>query len=147
MKKQSLLQFPLLVKEWDYEYNDTLPEEHSPDDTTEVYWKCNECDYQWKSSIEERIHQRAECPNCSFGLNIYSPEQTIYSYVKQAFPDSVFAYKSGLLEGMEVDIYIPSLCLAIEYDGNNWRHFVRAKSFRSTFPYSSSVRREQQSAG
>ena len=140
MKKQSLLQFPLLVKEWDYEYNDTLPEEHSPDDTTEVYWKCNECDYQWKSSIEERVHQRAECPNCSFGLNIYSPEQTIYSYVKQAFPDSVFAYKSGFLEGMEVDIYIPSLCLAIEYDGNNWRHFVRRDSRKSELLKKNSIK-------
>ncbi len=51
------------------------------------------------------------------------PEQSIFYYVKQFFPDTQnrFTYKS-LIDNttFEIDIYVPSIKIAIEYDGAFW---------------------------
>lgn len=45
-------------------------------------------------------------------------EQAIFFYVKRIFPDAMNRYKVG--GKIEADIYIPSLKVAIEYDGLYW---------------------------
>ena len=49
-------------------------------------------------------------------------EQTIFFYIKQIFPDAINRGKYSFVENenIELDIYIPSLHLAIEYDGAHW---------------------------
>ena len=48
------------------------------------------------------------------------PEQALFYYVKQLYPDAINKYKAPFLEKMELDIYIPSIKYAIEYDGAHW---------------------------
>lgn len=52
-------------------------------------------------------------------------EQAIYYYVKRHFTDAISRYKIDNL--IEVDIYIPSKMIAIEYDGFHW-HKSRKES-------------------
>ena len=49
-------------------------------------------------------------------------EQTIFFYIKQIFPDAINRGKYSFVENenIELDIYIPSLHFAIEYDGAHW---------------------------
>ena len=49
-------------------------------------------------------------------------EQTIFFYIKQIFPDAINRGKYSFVENenIELDIYIPSLHFAIEYDGVYW---------------------------
>lgn len=42
------------------------------------------------------------------------PEQAIYYYLKQAFPDTLNRY---ILDKREIDIFIPSKNIGIEYNG------------------------------
>ena len=49
-------------------------------------------------------------------------EQAIFYYIKQVFEDSINCYVDL---GFELDIYIPSLKLAIEYDGWPWHKSVK----------------------
>ena len=64
--------------------------------------------------IEKRVRQSTS--GTSFD------EQTIFFYVKQIFPDAINRGKYSFVENenIELDIYIPSLHLAIEYDGAHW---------------------------
>lgn len=51
-------------------------------------------------------------------------EQCIYFYVKKYYPDAINNYR---VNGMELDIFVPSLFIAIEYDGEYWHKNKYAK--------------------
>lgn len=116
-----------LLEEWDYERNkrelNITPDCVTYGSDLKVYWideygKTFERRIQkrirnaWKINVEEEDYYRKY--NTSF------PEQTIYYYIKQLFPDSINHYRVDWLGRMEIDIYIPSLKLGIEYDGHGW---------------------------
>ena len=47
----------------------------------------------------------------------WKSEYELYSLVKRVFPDTCFQYKADWLSKQSLDIYIPSLKVAIEYQG------------------------------
>lgn len=59
------------------------------------------------------------CQRC--GHTISKNENEIYEYVKKLLPDEKIIKRDRVvLEGNELDIYIPSLNVAIEYNGLKW---------------------------
>lgn len=59
------------------------------------------------------------CPLC--GFNISKSENDIYEYIKGLLgDDKVIQGDNTLLNGKELDIYIPSYNIAIEYNGLRW---------------------------
>lgn len=60
---------PELCKEWDYEKNDTRPEDHSPHTHIKVWWKCNNNkSHSWPAAIGHRNKKNSNgCPDCSKG--------------------------------------------------------------------------------
>lgn len=181
---------PLLLAEWDYERNETLPSEHSPQSNKYAYWICSKCGYHYRSKINNRANERkcaccsnkvvvpgindlatthpqlakewhpsknmpltpqqvsygkgkkvwwvcpeghefpatilhrasggTNCPVCNSGRQTSFAEQAVYYYVKKVFPDAINRYTDIFHKGMELDIYIPSMKLGIEYDGKAW---------------------------
>ena len=106
-------QNPELAKEWDYDKNKPLtPKEVFSHTNKSFWWKCPICGHSWKARINNRANGRG-CPNCSQAGTSFI-EQAIFYYIKKSFPDALNRYK---YQNTEFDIYIPSLCLAIEYDG------------------------------
>ena len=58
---------PTLVKEWDYEKNESLsPESVSPGSNKKVWWKCIACGNRWAATISSRNAGNG-CPNCRRG--------------------------------------------------------------------------------
>ena len=104
---------PNLAEEWDYEKNKPLtPSDVFSHGSKTVWWKCSKCGYSWKAKINNRANGRG-CPACkSHGTSFI--EQVIYYYVKKLYDDTENRY---LYNGVELDIYIPRLKIAIEYDG------------------------------
>ena len=112
---------PFLMEEWDHEMNTAhgiLPDRVASQSNTYAYWKCH-YGHQWKAKISNRYHLRG-CPQCHKVNKTSFPEQSIYFYVKQIFSDAVNSYKDIFFDGMELDIYIPSLRIGVEYDGSAW---------------------------
>ena len=58
----------------------------------------------------------SNCPQCKKEQNISFPEQAVYYSLQILFPDAD-AKNRLKIEGWEVDIFLPTLNLAIEYDG------------------------------
>ena len=52
------------------------------------------------------------------------PEKAVYFYVLKYFKDAIDNYKIYENRKSEIDIYVPSLRLAIEYDGERWHQDV-----------------------
>jgi hypothetical protein len=110
---------PYLVKEWHSTKNkDLKPSEVSYGSGKKVWWVCPK-KHEYKASIMHRSHG-TECPECNAGRQTSFAEQATYYYVKMLYPDAVSRYTASFLNRMELDIYIPSIKLAIEYDGEAW---------------------------
>lgn len=111
---------PKLALEWDYDSNHFTPQQVSARNNLNVAWVCSVCGHRWRTSISAR-NRGTGCPQCQKNFQTSLPEQIIYFYVKQAFPDAVngFAIREDK-NHKTVDVFIPSLNLAIEYDGSRW---------------------------
>ncbi len=68
----------------------------------------------------------AGCPMCSVD-NTSAAEQWLYAEMRQHYPDVCHRRRLQVKGGnVEVDLYVPSLKLAIEYDGPHHRRRVKA---------------------
>lgn len=111
---ESILEhFPELVEdEWDYSKNEISPKDISVRSTAPIWWTP-----KYGESFQATIGERTKSSN---GTSF--EEQAIFYYVRHIFNDAVnrgrfFFEATG---ETELDIYIPSLHLAIEYDGAYW---------------------------
>ncbi|GAE28370.1 hypothetical protein JCM9140_4590 [Halalkalibacter wakoensis JCM 9140] len=110
--------FPDVLEEWDHNKNKGMnPEEIMPFSDRKVWWKC-EKKHEWETSIANRTTGKG-CPKCSSDSRTSFPEQVIFHCFKQVFADTQNRYhlKGDQGNGYEYDVFIPSLRLAIEYDG------------------------------
>ena len=110
---------PLLAEEWDTEKNEITAEQVFPTSKRRVWWKCSVCGYSWQTAIGNRI-KGSICPKCSARNKSSFPEQAIYYYIKKQHADAQLHYQEIFDNKMELDIYIPSKKLGIEYDGKAW---------------------------
>ena len=109
---------PELLCEWDNENNSIKPTAIMSNSHYKAWWKCpfGHSYQSWMSSRCGPMH--SGCPHCDKENHTSFPEQALYYYIKQCFPDSINSEKNVI--GMELDIYIPTVKTAIEYDGRNW---------------------------
>ena len=106
---------PDLVKQWHPTKNKLQPEQVSKGYDKKVWWIC-EFGHEWQAPVYSRFSDHG-CPICAKGQKTSFSEQTIFYYIRKAYPD---AKNSDNEFGVEFDIYIPSLLIAIEYDGYKW---------------------------
>ena len=110
---------PALAKEWHPFANGEL----TPDQVTigcgkKVWWLCPK-GHEYQASIMHRGHG-TNCPICNEGRQTSFAEQAIFYYIRKIYPDAINRCKDIISNRMELDIYIPSIRLAIEYDGVYW---------------------------
>lgn len=109
-----------LASEWDFDNNELTPQQVSARNNIKVAWVCSVCGYHWKAYIATR-NNGTGCPQCQKRFHTSMPEQIIFYYIKKAFADAVNGITLKYTNGAcSVDIFIPSLHLAIEYDGSRW---------------------------
>ena len=113
--------YPDLIKEWDYEKNDIDPSDIPSKSNLRVWWKCSE-GHEWQATIANRTYNNSGCPRCRYEDGSSFCEQAVYYYVKKAFPDAV---NGDMHLDTELDIFIPSINTAIEYDGEAWHNSTR----------------------
>lgn len=113
---------PKLVREWNYEKNGSLtPDKITASSSRKIWWKCA-LGHEWKTSVNHR-NDGSGCPRCAKGKQTSFPEQAVFYYVSQAYPDAVNGYTELFNNhGMELDVFIPSLKIGIEYDGIAFHH-------------------------
>ena len=107
---------PTLAKEWNYEKNGGLtPVGVMPHSGKKVWWKCNK-GHEWQATINSR-NRGIGCPICNSERQTSFPEYALAYYLKKNGLEVEHSYRE---QGYELDIYIPSKNIAIEYDGYFW---------------------------
>lgn len=71
--------------------------------------------FQWPE-IKEKIAET----NQRFHFNTSKAEKEIFDWICKCYNKTVIHNDRQILNGKELDIYIPDLCLAFEYDGRYW---------------------------
>ena len=110
---------PQLLDEWNYDKNHLNPANIVAGSSIKVWWKCKK-GHEWRCSPSSRIRPNGSiniCPVCSRVMRVSFSEKVLFYYIQHAFPDAVENYRPEWLNKKELDIYIPSKRLGIEYDG------------------------------
>lgn len=109
--------YPALSLEWHPTRNESLLPTHvTANSNKRVWWICA-MGHEWRTSINHRANGSG-CPYCKKSMQTSFPEQAVFYYTKKAYPDTVNQY-TDIFEHhrMELDVFIPSLKIGIEYDG------------------------------
>ena len=108
--------YPELAKEWHPTKNAPLTaEDVSFASGKKAWWICKN-GHEYQMIIGNKAKGR-RCPVCSRRRRTSFPEQAFFYYLKKAYPDAINSYKDIFSGGMELDIYIPSIRMGVEYDG------------------------------
>ena len=111
-----------ILDEWDYEKNDVFPSEITAHNDKIVWFKCpSGHNYSCVLNSRTNIDGRHGCPECNKSNITSFPEQAILFYLKKIYPDAEGSNRT-VLDGKELDIYIPSINTAIEYDGERYHN-------------------------
>ncbi|WP_269259886.1 zinc-ribbon domain-containing protein [Lactobacillus crispatus] len=116
---------PRLMKEWDYSKNTLNPSNVLWKTTKKAWWICPFGHSYSSYPYNKTGINHSDCPICDKENHTSFPEQAIYFYIKQEFPDAINSDQNTI--GMELDVYVPSIRTAIEYDGFEWhrKHLKR----------------------
>ena len=105
---------PDLALEWHPTKNgDLTPADFSPCSGQVVWWQ-GPCGHEWKTSICNRVAGKG-CSTCSKKTSF--PEQALYYYIHQLDETAINTDRHLRIE---LDVYIPPLRRAVEYDGEAW---------------------------
>ncbi len=119
-KNDLMTTHPELAKEWHPTKNGNLtPEKVSYGYGKKVWWLCPH-GHEYQSTVNKRTNSGTNCPICYSGRQTSFAEQAFYFYIKKIYPDAINRYRAPFLGKMELDIFIPSTRIAIEYDGMAW---------------------------
>lgn len=111
---------PNLAKEWHPAKNGNLtPYDVTTNSTKKVWWLCP-VGHEYMRSVHQRHAAYTNCPTCDSRKRTSFPEQAVYFYLKKLYPDTISRHKINETSSMELDIYIPSIQFAVEYDGASW---------------------------
>lgn len=107
-------QNPEILKDWDYNKNDVLPDEIFQHAKRKVWWKCHKCGHEWEATVCRRTTNiQTGCPKCHTNATSI-PEMSLYIVLNNHFKTVVHR---KVINGFEYDIFIEDINLALEYDG------------------------------
>lgn len=90
----------------------------------EYKWECLECGHIFISPLS--VHNDVRCPKCG---KVNEEQESVYSFLKDEFPElRVVKNDRAEIRPHELDFFIPSLNIGIEYNGDYWHGTKRGKS-------------------
>ena len=105
-----------LAAQWS-QNNNRRPDETSAGSERVVEWNCAN-GHTWRTSVKERTRGRG-CPRCAQGITCSRGETELADFVREVLPrhDVITNCRNTLPSGKELDIVIPDLGIAIEFNG------------------------------
>ena len=118
---------PDFLCEWNHDLNgEKKPSDFTANSKESIMWTCSICGFTWPATISNRYNRNSGCPKCMKHRRTSFPEQAIFFYLMKAYADVENAYTDIFSDKTELDIYIPSIRVGIEYDGIAWHSNDRA---------------------
>lgn len=101
------------------------PSEVSAKGSKKMAFKC-ENGHTWTAFVKNVVNGSG-CPKCSYSSGGSQGEKEVADFVESA-GFSVERNNRTVLDGLEIDVWIPNLNVGIEYNGNYWHSLREAKA-------------------
>lgn len=105
---------PEIAAEWHPTKNKLSPTQMTPASSKKVWWLC-ERGHEWKTDVATRTLQGSGCPSCS---NQSSKNEIRILTELNGLVSKVQSRQR--IDGLEMDVFLPQMSVAIEYDGFYW---------------------------
>lgn len=113
---------PEIAAEWDYENNNGLtPYMISYKYSGRIKFRCM-YGHHYEQMVSEKIREKLTCPQCVKKISF--PEQAIAFYLEK----QTSVVSNSKIEGYELDIFLPYLNCALEYDGVRYHSNLKKKN-------------------
>ena len=86
---------------------------------TKYPYKCLKCGYEDKKSYND-LKGKHGCPKCWCDFYKSKAEQEIKEYIETIYDKQIITSDREILNGKELDIYLPDINLAFEFNGIYW---------------------------
>lgn len=114
---------PDLSKEWHPTKNGvTTPFDVFANSNQSYWWLCPICGHEWKAKCSNRNIGKRGCPHCANSRSSSVPEQLMFRAIKSVCPDAISRHH---IDKDEIDVFIPSLNLGFEYDGQRFHNLEK----------------------
>ncbi len=116
-----------LMKLWDWEKNNELgldPHKLLPQSSKVAYWTC-EYGHTKTAPIYSKYNSKGGCSECMKYIETSFPEKAVLFYLSKVMTDVKNNFRPAWMEKKELDIFIPSLNVAIEYDGERFHKDIQ----------------------
>ena len=130
--------YPKIASEWDYEKNELTPQQVVAGSNKIVWWICR-FGHTYKSAISSRTLYNTGCSICNKERKTSFSEKAIFYYLQKYYKDSEENAQFEWLGKKELDIFIPSLKVAVEYDGNHWHKDVNKDKQKDDLCYKNNI--------
>lgn len=102
------------------------PDNLMPGSCKKVWWTCNR-GHDFLARISDRVGHKSSCPRCHKSFSLF--EIRVYTELISVFKDAKW---TADIDGVEVDIFLPSLNIGVEVDGYYWHKDKREKDNNKT---------------
>jgi len=117
--------FPEISKDWSFELNERTPIDYHPYSHNRVWWNCSENIHKpYSQLISKRTGRGTGCPECSKGRGSSKGEFEV-GQLLESMGLNFIQNSRKIIPPMELDFYISSLNIGIEYNGE-WMHSNQA---------------------
>lgn len=139
--------YPHLADEWST-HNTTKPTEVTAYSSQKITWECEKF-HTWKTTVKHRAYG-SQCPQCVRYSQTSNVEKEVFAVLSQQFPH--YALQSNnrkVLNGKELDIYLPELSIGIEVNGTYWHsdYHLLQKNGKTSWKHHHEKRMLAQDAG
>ena len=130
---------PELALQWHPTNNSGLsPQEVTRSSHKKVWWH-GPCGHDWEATIADRSSGKG-CPVCDAKNKTSFPEKAVFFYISKCFADAISSAKFPWLGQRSIDIFIPSMSIAIEYDGQAWHKNIERDEIKNSLCAENGVR-------
>lgn len=93
--------------------------------TTKIEIGCPHHGTFFQTPMAHLMENRIPCPGCSSSVSVSQAQKDIAAFVESFYNGPLLVNDRSLLKGKEVDIFLPDLNVAIEYNGVYWHSASR----------------------
>lgn len=126
---------PALLLEWNWDKNTLNPYELLIASHRKAHWVCSQCQHEWEAAIANRARgSETGCPQCALKIWVSKGEEDLANFVK-TLTHNVKTSDRTVIAPHELDIYLPDLQIAIEFNGDYWHSEKIIQERFNTSPY------------
>ena len=111
--------YPEIAGDWITEKNVGLPINFKAASPNKKWWRCSE-GHEWEARISDRVYHLSGCPVCSASKQQSAGELELLKYLESLGVNPTHSRKDILPFGYELDLYVSSLKIGIEFNGVYW---------------------------